>query len=266
MAEVQSVEGECRNWKRPTKMLPKAPESGLLGIIRWHQGSKEMHATRKWYHQQKLMNPFCQLLNKYQAAFSTSSEGHRPHWNSLLWTLIQASVDLCHRDPIHYRWKHHNWVKKEIEQLEHVGVIEKSLISWTSPIVTVPKKSEPGEPPKRRMCIDYCHSNALQTEVDFSSRGCISLYPLLKIDKMFCQASQCQDLYHIKSLQWLLPQWPSLMKQKLKTAFFHTSWQVVLQHGALWLSPKPIIFSTAHEPSSSRSGLCNSISGWYNQF
>ena len=81
--------------------------------------------------------------------------------------------------------KHHDWIKKEIEQLEHVGVIEKSLSPWASPIFIVPKKLGPGEPPKRRMCVYYHHINALQTKVDSSSRGCMNLYPLLKIDEMF---------------------------------------------------------------------------------
>ena len=79
----------------------------------------------------------------------------------------------------------HDSVKKEIEQLEHAGVIEKSLSPWASPIVIVSKKSGPGEPPKRRMCMDYHRINALQTEVDSSSRGCMSLYSLLKIDEIF---------------------------------------------------------------------------------
>ena len=30
IAEVQSVENECRNWKHPTKMLPKAPKSDFI--------------------------------------------------------------------------------------------------------------------------------------------------------------------------------------------------------------------------------------------
>ena len=29
--------------------------------------------------------------------------------------------------------KHHDWVKKEIEQLECAGIIEKSLSPWASP-------------------------------------------------------------------------------------------------------------------------------------
>ena len=49
------------------------------------------------------------------------------------------------------------------------------------------KEVWPREPPKRRMCVDYHCINALQTEVDSSSTGCMSLYPLLKIDKMFAK-------------------------------------------------------------------------------
>ena len=49
--------------------------------------------------------------------------------------------------------KHYEWVQKEIESLEHAGVITKSMSPWASPIVIVPKKSAPGEPPKRRLLI-----------------------------------------------------------------------------------------------------------------
>ena len=46
--------------------------------------------------------------------------------------------------------KHHKWVKSEIETLEITGVIWKSFSPWVSPIVVVPKKSEKGEPIKRK--------------------------------------------------------------------------------------------------------------------
>ena len=84
-------------------------------------------------------------------------------------------------------FNHYDWIKKEIEQLEHAGVIKKSLSPWTSPIAIVPKKSGPGEPSKRRMCVDYQRINALQTEVDSSSRRCMSLHLLPKTDKMFAK-------------------------------------------------------------------------------
>ena len=43
--------------------------------------------------------------------------------------------------------KHYSWVQQEIETLEQAGVIKKSISPWASPIIVVPKKSAPGEPP-----------------------------------------------------------------------------------------------------------------------
>ena len=53
----------------------------------------------------------------------------------------------------------------------------------------VPKKSTPGEPPRRRMCIDYRRINKLQPEVTKadSGKGCISLIPLPKIDELYAK-------------------------------------------------------------------------------
>ena len=51
--------------------------------------------------------------------------------------------------------KHVQWVREEIETLEKAGVIVRSVSPWASPIVIVPKKTVPGEPPRRRMCVDY---------------------------------------------------------------------------------------------------------------
>ena len=79
--------------------------------------------------------------------------------------------------------KHYYWVCQEIETLEKSGVIERSLSRWASPVIVVPKKSAPDEPPHRRLCIDYRKVNALQPEVTCTdkSTGCLPLYPLLKI-------------------------------------------------------------------------------------
>ena len=51
--------------------------------------------------------------------------------------------------------KHVQWVQEEIEVLEKAGVIAKSVSPWASPIVIVPQKTAPGEPARRRMCVDY---------------------------------------------------------------------------------------------------------------
>ena len=81
----------------------------------------------------------------------------------------------------------HYWVRQEIETLEKSGVIERSLSRWALPVIVVPKKSAPDKPPRRRLCIDYRKVNALQPEVKHSDKctGCLSLYPLPKIDEMF---------------------------------------------------------------------------------
>ena len=53
----------------------------------------------------------------------------------------------------------------------------------------VPKKSAPGEPPRRRMCMDYRRINKLQPEVSNADggKGCISLIPLPKIDELYAK-------------------------------------------------------------------------------
>ena len=85
--------------------------------------------------------------------------------------------------------KHYDWVRKEIETLEKAGVIQRSLSPWASPVIVVPKKSAPDEPPRRRLCVDYRRVNSLQQEVEKGnkSKGCLSLYPLPKIDEMFAK-------------------------------------------------------------------------------
>ena len=58
--------------------------------------------------------------------------------------------------------KHYEWVQREIESLECAGVITKNMSKWASPIVMVLKKSAPGEPQKRRLCVDFRKVNELQ--------------------------------------------------------------------------------------------------------
>ena len=43
--------------------------------------------------------------------------------------------------------KHTTWVQRELEILEKASVIVRSVSSWASPIVIVPKRTAPGEPP-----------------------------------------------------------------------------------------------------------------------
>ena len=84
--------------------------------------------------------------------------------------LIEMEIDMGEslpvaQSPYTLSLKHYNSVRQEIETLEKSGVIERSLSRWASPVIVVPKKSAPDEPPRRRLCVDYRKVNALQPEV-----------------------------------------------------------------------------------------------------
>ena len=74
--------------------------------------------------------------------------------------------------------------------LEKAGVITRSVSPWASPIVIVPKKTEPGEPPRRRLCVDYrALNNLLPTvhKVGSKAKGVLTLVPLQKIDEIYAK-------------------------------------------------------------------------------
>ena len=130
---------------------------------------------------------FDALCEKYPKVFSKGNEdiGRTQ--------LVTMDIDMGDSPPVSSRrytlaLKHHKWVQEEIETLERVGVITKSMSPWASPVV-VPKKSQPGEPPKKRLCIDFRKINDLQQKVitEGKSKGCLSLIPLPKIDEMYAK-------------------------------------------------------------------------------
>ena len=86
--------------------------------------------------------------------------------------------------------KHTTWVQRELEILEKASVIVRSVSPWASPIVIVPKKTAPGEPPKRRLYVDYRALNSLLPPVKkaFSkAKGILTLVPLPKIDEIYAR-------------------------------------------------------------------------------
>ena len=108
--------------------------------------------------------------------------------------LVKMEIDTGNHPPIASKpytlpLKHYEWVQKEIETLERAGIIERSISPWASPVVIVPKKSAPGELPRRRMCMDYRRINKLQPKVTNADggKGCISLIPLPKIDELYAK-------------------------------------------------------------------------------
>ena len=57
--------------------------------------------------------------------------------------------------------KHATWVWKELEILEKAGMIVRSVSPLASAMVVVPKRTAPGEPPKRRLHVDCRAVNSL---------------------------------------------------------------------------------------------------------
>ena len=136
----------------------------------------------------KYKEQFKQLCKEFEDVFSKDSTdiGKTP--------LITMDIDIgdcppiCQK-PYNLPLKHREWVQKELETLEKAGVIVRSISPWASPIVAVPKKTEPGEPP-RRLCVDYRVINSLLPKVQKAhskAKGVLTLVPLPQIDHIYAR-------------------------------------------------------------------------------
>ena len=94
---------------------------------------------------------FSDLCNRFHSIISKGSEDIGKT------LLVEMDIDTGNSPPIASRpytlpLKHYEWVQKEISTLERAGIITKSISPWASPVVIVPKKSAPGEPPQEDVC------------------------------------------------------------------------------------------------------------------
>ena len=137
----------------------------------------------------QFVKQFEELCEEYSNTFSTSSSdiGKTP--------LITMDIDtgdsppVCQR-PYNLPLRHAEWVERELRLLEEAGIIVRSVSSWASPIVVVPKRSEQGEPPRRRLCVDYRAINKLLPLVKKAhskAKGVLTLVPLPKIDEIYAK-------------------------------------------------------------------------------
>ena len=123
--------------------------------------------------------------------------------------LVEVEIDTGDSPPITQKpytlpLKHAEWVQKELEILEKAGVIVRSVSPWASPIVVVPKRSAPGVPPKRRLCVDYRAINSLLPLVKKAyskAKGIATLVPLPKIDEIYARLkdSKIYSTFDMKS-------------------------------------------------------------------
>ena len=132
---------------------------------------------------------FEKLCEEYDDIFSKDSSdiGKTP----LITMEIETgdSPPVCQR-PYNLPLKHIDWVQKELNTLEKAGVITRSVSPWASPIVIVPKRTAPGDPPKKRLCVDYRVINSLLPKVNkahLKAKGVLTLVPLPKIDEIYAR-------------------------------------------------------------------------------
>ena len=138
---------------------------------------------------EKNREEFTKLCEEYDDIFSKGPAdiGKTP----LITTEIDTgdSPPICQR-PYNLPLKYADWVRKELETLEKAGIITRSISPWASPIVIVPKKTEPDQPPKKRLCVDYRALNSLippVTKAHSKAKGVLTLVPLPKIDEIYAR-------------------------------------------------------------------------------
>ena len=147
----------------------------------------------------KYKKQFRLLCKEFEDIFSKDSTdiGKTP--------LITMDIDtgdsppVCQK-PYNLPLKHREWVQKELETLERAGVIVRSISPWASPIVIVPKETEPGEPPRRRLCVDYRVINGLLPEVQKAhskAKGVLTLVPLPQIDHIYARLRDLRFSQHL---------------------------------------------------------------------
>ena len=155
---------------------------------------------------------FEELCEEYKDIFSKDSSdiGKTP----LITMEIETgdSPPVCQR-PYNLPLKHIDWVQKELDILEKAGVITRSVLPWASPIVIVPKRTALGDPPKKRLCVDYRVINSLLPKVNKAhskAKGVLTLVPLPKIDEIYARLKGSKiysgfDMHKVGIIIWNFP-------------------------------------------------------------
>ena len=130
-----------KNWvPQRHKTLPEIPsDTAFICSPADVPGHRKVHLQDK-----EISSDVCQrfeeLCEEYGQAFLKHNEdiGRTK--------LVKMNVDTGDSPPVNSRpytlpLKHYEWVQKEIESLEHTGVITKWMSPWASPIVIIPEKS-----------------------------------------------------------------------------------------------------------------------------
>ena len=171
---------------------------------------------------QETRERFKKLKEKYPKVFLVSSQdiGHT--------NLVTMHVDTGDNPPICQKpytltLKHYSWVQQEIETLEHVGVIKKSISPWAKPNSSGTQEISTWWTPKMENVCGFQKINELQPKMQrvdkqTDTQGNLSKIPLPKIDEMYANL-------HIAKIFTTLDLWSGYYhialdnESKAKTAF-----------------------------------------------
>ncbi len=97
---------------------------------------------------EKTKATFEKLCADYQDIF-TKSATDIGHTQLITMDINTGDSPPIAQPPYQTALKHMDWLQEELQKLEEAGVIEKCVSPWASPIVIVPRKVAPGQPPKK---------------------------------------------------------------------------------------------------------------------
>ena len=135
---------------------------------------------------------FWDLCTRYSDIFSNDVEdfGH----TDLVTMDIETGDSLpISQKPYKVSPKHTTWVQKKLETLEKAGIIVWSVSSWASPLVGVPKQTQPGKPQQRRLSMDYLALNnllPLENKAHSRAKGVLTLVTFPKMNEMYAKLAR----------------------------------------------------------------------------
>ena len=143
--------------------------------------------------------------------------------------LVTIDIETGNSSPISQKsynlsLKYTAWVQKELETLEKAGIIVQDVSLWASPIVVVPKQTQPRKFPRKRLCVDCQALNKLLPLVNKAhpkAKGILTLVPLPKIDEMHAKLSAL-SIYSTLDL---------------KSGYYHTALSADSQKKIAFMSP-----------------------------
>ena len=200
------------------KGVPNRPEKGLVNENvekKFITSPADIEVHRKVELQdadisEEQKQAFKDLCSEFKNIFSTDSGDIGKT------LLLEVEIDTGDSPPITQKpytlpLKHTEWVQRELEILEKAGVIVRSVSPWASPIVVVPKRTAPGEPPKQRLCVDYQALNSLLPPIKkafFKAKGILTLVALPKIDEIYARLKGSNIYFTFDMKKWILSYGP----------------------------------------------------------